>query len=197
MSDEKKTRELPDPYSSLIELCKKQDRRAQRELYEKLSLRMFPVCLRYLGEREKAKDVLHDGFITLFSKLGDYRGEGMFEGWARRIFVTACLMQIRKTDILKQAVQIDGESSKAEATLELDPEETAQLDADKLMELIVSMPDGFRTVFNLYAIEGFSHKEISQMLNLSEGGCRSQLSRARAWLQERINKLNSSKEKAK
>ena len=146
---------------------------------------------------ELARDVLHDGFITLFSKLSDYRGEGMFEGWARRIFVTACLMQLRKTDILKQAVQIDGESSKAEATLELDPEETAQMDADKLMEMIVSMPDGFRTVFNLYAIEGFSHKEISKMLNLSEGGCRSQLSRARAWLQERISKLNSSKEKAK
>ena len=197
MSDEKKTRELQDPYSSLVAKCRKLDRRAQRELYEKLSMRMFPGCLRYMGERELAKDVLHDGFITLFSKLSDYRGEGMFEGWARRIFVTACLMQIRKTDILKQAVQIDGESSKAEATLELDPEETAQLDADKLMELIVSMPDGFRTVFNLYAIEGFSHKEISQMLNLSEGGCRSQLSRARAWLQERINKLNSSKEKAK
>ncbi|MBP5518334.1 MAG: RNA polymerase sigma factor [Bacteroidales bacterium] len=197
MSDEKKTRELQDPYSGLVAKCRKLDRRAQRELYEKLSMRMFPVCLRYMGERELAKDVLHDGFITLFSKLSDYRGEGMFEGWARRIFVTACLMQIRKTDILKQAVQIDGESSKAEATLELDPEETAQLDADKLMELIVSMPDGFRTVFNLYAIEGFSHKEISKMLNLSEGGCRSQLSRARAWLQERINKLNSSKEKAK
>ncbi len=197
MSDEKKTRELQDPYSSLVAKCRKQDRRAQRELYEKLSMRMFPVCLRYMGEREQARDVLHDGFITLFSKLSDYRGEGMFEGWARRIFVTACLMQLRKTDILKQAVQIDGESSKAEATLELDPEETAQMDADKLMEMIVSMPDGFRTVFNLYAIEGFSHKEISKMLNLSEGGCRSQLSRARAWLQERISKLNSSKEKAK
>ncbi len=197
MSDDKKTRELQDPYSSLVAKCRKQDRRAQRELYEKLSMRMFPVCLRYMGERELARDVLHDGFITLFSKLSDYRGEGMFEGWARRIFVTACLMQLRKTDILKQAVQIDGESSKAEATLELDPEETAQMDADKLMEMIVSMPDGFRTVFNLYAIEGFSHKEISKMLNLSEGGCRSQLSRARAWLQERISKLNSSKEKAK
>ena len=197
MSDEKKTRELQDPYSSLVAKCRKQDRRAQRELYEKLSMRMFPVCLRYMGERELARDVLHDGFITLFSKLSDYRGEGMFEGWARRIFVTACLMQLRKTDILKQAVQIDGESSKAEATLELDPEETAQMDADKLMEMIVSMPDGFRMVFNLYAIEGFSHKEISKMLNLSEGGCRSQLSRARAWLQERISKLNSSKEKAK
>ena len=193
MSDEKKTREQTDPYSSLVEQCRRQDRRAQRELYEKLSVRMFPVCLRYIGDREKAKDVLHDGFITLFSKLGDYRGDGMFEGWARRIFVTACLMQIRKTDILKQAVQIDGESPKAEASLELDPEETSQLDADKLMELIVSIPDGFRTVFNLYAIEGYSHKEIAKMLNLSEGGCRSQLSRARVWLQERLKKMNVSK----
>ncbi len=193
MSDEKKTRELPDPYSGLIEKCLKHDRRAQRELYEKLSQRMFPVCLRYMGEREKAKDVLHDGFITLFSKLGDYRGEGVFEGWARRIFVTACLMQIRKTDILSKAVQIDGETVPATEFLEITPQETAQLDADRLMELIVSMPDGFRTVFNLYAIEGYSHKEISKMLNLSEGGCRSQLSRARTWLQEKLKKSDVSK----
>ena len=189
MSDNRKTRELPDPYSELVNRCKKRERRAQRELYDKLSSRMFPVCLRYMGEREKAKDVLHDGFITLFSKLEDYRGEGMFEGWARRIFVTACLMQIRKTDILRQAVQIDGESEKSASSLELDPQETASLDADKLMELLVSMPEGFRSVFNLYAIEGFSHKEIAKMLDLSEGGCRSQLSRARVWLQERLKKL--------
>lgn len=189
MSDNKKTREQPDPYSNLVARCRKQDRKAQRELYDRLSMRMFPVCLRYMGEREKAKDVLHDGFITLFSKLDDYRGEGLFEGWARRIFVTACLMQIRKNDILKQTVQIDGESTKAETSLELDPQETAQLDADKLMELIVSMPEGFRTVFNLYAIEGYSHKEIAQMLSLSEGGCRSQLSRARVWLQEKLKKM--------
>lgn len=189
MTDNKKTREQPDPYSDLVARCKKLEKKAQRELYDKLSLRMFPVCLRYMGEREKAKDVLHDAFITLFSKLGDYRGEGMFEGWARRIFVTACLMQIRKTDILKQTVQIDGETPTAESSLELDPQETSKLDADKLMELIVSMPEGFRTVFNLYAIEGYSHKEIAQMLGLSEGGCRSQFSRARVWLQERLKKI--------
>ena len=192
MSVDKKTREQQDPYSKLVERCKKQDRRAQRDLYEKLSVRMFPVCLRYIGDREMAKDVLHDGFITLFSKLGDYRGEGTFEGWARRIFVTACLMQLRKTDILKQAAQIEGEHPVSDSSLMLTPEESAQLDADRLMELIVSMPDGFRTVFNLYAIEGFSHKEIAKMLGLSEGGCRSQLSRARVWLQEKL-KHNVSK----
>ena len=186
MTDDKKTRELPDPYSGLVEKCKLQDRKAQRELYEKLSQRMFPVCLRYIGERERAKDVLHDGFITLFSKIGDYRGEGMFEGWARRIFVTACLMHIRKNDVLKQTVQIDGEGSKAEVSFNLDVDETSNLDADRLLEIIVSMPEGFRTVFNLYAIEGYSHKEISKMLNISEGGCRSQLSRARVWLQEKL-----------
>lgn len=189
MSDNKKTREQPDPYSDLVARCRKQEKKAQRELYDKLSVRMFPVCLRYMGEREKAKDALHDGFITLFSKLEDYRGEGMFEGWARRIFVTTCLMQIRKTDILKQTVQIDGEIPTADSSLELDPQETAKLDADKLMELIVSMPEGFRAVFNLYAIEGYSHKEIAETLGLSEGGCRSQLSRARVWLQKRLKKI--------
>ena len=94
--------------------------------------------------------------------------------------------------ILKQAAQIEGEHPVSDSSLMLTPEESAQLDADRLMELIVSMPDGFRTVFNLYAIEGFSHKEIAKMLGLSEGGCRSQLSRARVWLQEKL-KHNVSK----
>ena len=186
MPDKNKQRDIFNSYISLVERCKRQERAAQRELFERLSVKMFPVCLRYVGDREKAKDVLQDGFITLFAKLEDYRGDGFFEGWARRIFVTAALMYLRKTDVLRQAAQIDNEALQAEPLLKLEQEETAHLDADRIMELIMSMPAGFRTVFNLYAIEGFSHKEIAEMLNLSEGGSRSQLSRARAWLQERL-----------
>ena len=177
-----------DPYSGLIEGARQNDRVSQRELYNRLSVKMFPVCLRYVSDREKAKEVLHDGFITLFSKLDKYRGEGSFEGWARRIFVTTALMRLRKHDVLEQAVQVDGDVQVNDDRMILDPKETASLDADKLMELILSMPEGFRAVFNLFALEGFSHKEIAQMLGISEGASRSQLSRAKVWLQKRLKK---------
>ena len=109
MSKEKNIKQDPnDPYADLVRDCIKNSALAQEKMYEKLSSRMFPVCLRYIGEREKAKDVMHDGFITLFAKLSDFRGEGSFEGWARRIFVTACLMYLRKNDVLRNTEQIDG-----------------------------------------------------------------------------------------
>lgn len=174
-----------DPYLPFVEGAKRGDRVSQRELYNKLSARMFPVCLRYISDRDKAKDVLHDGFITLFSKLNEYRGEGSFEGWARKIFVTTALMQLRKRDILEQAVQVEDVVSVG-SELILDPKETSSIDADRLMELILSMPNGFRAVFNLYAIEGYSHKEIAQMLRISEGTSRSQFNRAKIWLQKRL-----------
>lgn len=188
LSNRKENVAAQDPYLPLLEGAKRDDRICQRELYNKLSVKMFPVCLRYIGEREKAKDVLHDAFITLFSKLGEFRGEGSFEGWARRIFITASLMQLRKRDILSETLQIDGEVEINDSELILDPKETSSLDADKLMELILSMPDGFRAVFNLYALEGYSHKEISDMLQISEGASRSQFSRAKTWLQKRLKR---------
>lgn len=188
LSNRKENVAAQDPYLALLEGAKSGDRICQRELYNKLSVKMFPVCLRYIGEREKAKDVLHDAFITLFSKLSEFRGEGSFEGWARRIFATASLMQLRKRDILSGTLQIDGEVEINDSELILDPKETASLDADKLMELILSMPDGFRAVFNLYALEGYSHKEISEMLQISEGASRSQFSRAKTWLQKRLKR---------
>ncbi len=188
MSKEKNIKQDPnDPYADLVRDCIKNSALAQEKMYEKLSSRMFPVCLRYIGEREKAKDVMHDGFITLFAKLSDFRGEGSFEGWARRIFVTACLMYLRKNDVLRNTEQIDGTVPVAD--IRLDPKETEKLDVQLLMGIIAEMPAGFRTVFNLYAIEGFSHKEIAKMLNMSEGGSRSQLSRARVWLQNRLKKI--------
>lgn len=188
LSNRKENFEAQDLYLPLVDGAKQGDRICQRELYNKLSIKMFPVCLRYIGEREKAKDVLHDGFITLFSKLSEFRGEGSFEGWARRIFATTALMQLRRHDILSQTLQIDGEVELNDAELILDPKETSSLDADKLMELILSMPDGFRAVFNLYALEGYSHKEIAEMLQISEGASRSQLSRAKTWLQKRLKR---------
>ena len=143
---------------------------------------MFPLCIRYVGDRSLAEDILQDGFVTLFTRLESYKGEGSFEGWARRIFVTTALMSLRKKDALKM-------SDDLEAARGLKTETATQVQNigyKELMSLIMTLPPGFRTVFNMYAIEGFSHKEISEMLGISETTSRTQLSRARIWLQNKI-----------
>lgn len=168
--------------AKLIASCIKGDRAAQKALYDRLAPRMFPLCIRYVGDRTVAEDILQDGFITLFTHLESYKGDGSFEGWARRIFVTTALMSLRKKDALKM-------SDDLEAAKGLKTETASQVQNigyQELMKLIMTLPPGFRTVFNMYAIEGFSHKEISEMLGISETTSRTQLSRARVWLQNKI-----------
>ncbi len=167
---------------SLIERCCKSDPRAQKELYDKLAPGMLAVCQRYLKDREAAKDTMQDGFVTLFEKLSSFRGEGSFEGWARRIFANTALMQLRRSDALKFSDNIE-DSQVMQMTQSTTLE---KIGADEIFKLIETMPDGFRTVFNLYVIEGYTHAEIAQMLSISEGGSRSQLSHARSWLQNKI-----------
>lgn len=146
---------------------------------------MFPICIRYIGDRDQAADVLQDGFITLFTKLKDYKGEGSFEGWARRVFVTTALMSLRKKDALKMSEELDAvRGMKAETV-----SQTQNIGYKELMKLVMSLPPGFRTVFNMYAIEGYSHKEIADMLGITETTSRTQFSRARAWLQNKIEKI--------
>ncbi len=154
-------------------------------MYERLSPRMFAICIRYIGDRYIAQDVLHDGFITLFAKLSTYKGEGSFEGWARRIFVNTALMQIRKADVLKNSEDIEAPYIEVEYGEDV----IEKLDSERIFTIISQMPTGFRAVFNLFVIEGFSHEEIAKALNISEGGSRSQLSRAREWLKARIKEF--------
>ena len=166
----------------LLDSCIKGDREAQRVLYDRLASRMFPVCIRYVGDRTLAEDVLQEGFITLFTKLKDYKGDGSFEGWARRIFVTTALMSLRKKDALKMSEELDAvKGMKAETTSQIQ-----NIGYKELMELVMSLPPGFRTVFNMYAIEGYSHKEIAETLGITETTSRIQFSRARVWLQNKI-----------
>ncbi|MCK9304784.1 MAG: sigma-70 family RNA polymerase sigma factor [Bacteroidales bacterium] len=168
--------------AELLESCVKQDRRAQKTLYEFYAPRMLTLCIRYIGDRERARDILHDGFITVFEKIGSYNGSGSFEGWMRRIFVNTALMALRKGDILKyseELVTAEREITGEQSVLE-------NINSRELLRLISSMPAGFRAVFNMYAIEGYSHQEIAKQMKISEGSSRSQLSRARAWLQERL-----------
>lgn len=169
--------------SQTINLCKKGDRAAQRAVYDALAPRMFSLCMRYVCERAAAEDLTQEGFITLFTKIDTYKGEGSFEGWARRIFATTALMSLRKKDALKMNEELDTvKNLKAETVSQMQ-----EIGYKELMQLISAMPTGFRTVFNMYAIEGFSHKEIAKILGISESTSRTQFSRARLWLQHRIN----------
>ena len=130
----------------LIKSCIKGDRTSQKVIYDRLAPRMFPICIRYIGDRAAAEDVLQDGFITLFEKIGSYKGEGSFEGWARRIFVTTALMALRKKDALKMSDELDSaKGMKAETVSQVQ-----NIGYKELMKLIMTLPPGFRTVFNLY-----------------------------------------------
>ena len=171
----------------LIESCIKGDRSAQKVIYDRLAPRMFPVCIRYVGDRELAQDILQDGFVTLFTRLDTYKGEGSFEGWARKIFVTTALMELRKKDALKMSEDLEVvRGMKTETTTQLQ-----NIGYKDLMSAITQLPPGFRTVFNMYAIEGYSHKEIGEILGISETTSRTQLSRARIWLQNKLKEIEN------
>jgi RNA polymerase sigma-70 factor (ECF subfamily) len=165
--------------TSLILACKQGRREAQNILYKKFGGKMFAVCKRYLTNAMDAEDVLMEGFLKVFLGIRDYNEEGSFEGWMRRIFVNECLMKLRKRKI---------EFSLAdEAILVAEPATILeQLSSEEIQQLIIQLPDGFRTVFNLYAIEGYTHAEIAAQLGISEGTSKSQLSRARVLLQQKI-----------
>lgn len=141
--------------------------------------------MRYVGDRILAEDILQEGFITLFTRLGSYKGDGSFEGWARRIFVTTALMELRKKDALKMSEELDTvRGMKADL-----PSQGQNIGYKELMKIVMELPPGFRTVFNMYAVEGYSHKEIADMLGISESTSRTQFSRARALLQSRIKEI--------
>ena len=177
------TRKDKDKLSDrLLKTCIQGDRKAQRKLYEQLAPKMFPVCLRYMNNREMAEDVLQDGFVTLFSKLDSYSGTGSFEGWARKIFVNTALMQLRRNDVLRESDNLDDAWDIGSP----DPSAIQEIGYKELLELIAELPPGFRTVFNMYVIEGYSHKEIADELGISENTSRSQLQRARVILQKKI-----------
>ena len=170
--------------NSWIAKAKEGDRRAQKAIYDALSGKMYAVCLRYMSDRDSAEDVLQEGFVTLFAKLDTYSGEGSFEGWARKIFVNTALMSLRKNDVLKDSTDVDtawNVSSEAPSAIQ-------QISYKELSKAISELPTGFRTVFNMYVVEGYSRAEIAECLGISEATSRSQLLRARAMLQSKIKK---------
>ena len=167
----------------LIESCINGDRRAQKALYDKHSGRMMAVCLRYVKDTEDARDLLQEGFIKLFTNIDKYSGEGSFDGWVRKIFVNCALERLRQNDILKNADNISDTDH-----VDIPDESASSISAEEIMMYVRALPDGFRTVFNLFAIEGYSHKEIGEELNITESTSRSQYMRARKILQKMITK---------
>jgi RNA polymerase sigma-70 factor (ECF subfamily) len=169
----------------LIAGCKRGETGAKKYLYERFAPAMMGICVRYINNRDTAKDLLQEGFIKVFTKIDSYSGAGSLEGWMRRIFVTTALEYLRSNQSL-HFVTLD---EQAEYVDHFDRSLAEKLSADEILKCIDELPTGFRTIFNLYAIEGYSHGEISQLLQIKEASSRSQLARARQLLQNKIQKL--------
>lgn len=170
----------------LIDRCRAGERKAQELLYKQFAGKMLGVCMRYATDRMEAEDMLQNGFIRVFQKLQDYRGDGSFEGWVRRIMVHSSIEYYRKHHKMMQVVDMD-EAAGNEPSV--NPIASANLDAKVLMGMIQQLSPGYRIVFNLYALEGYSHKEIAEIVGITEGASKSQLSRARTILKEQIAKM--------
>ena len=170
--------------AQLIGALKRGEGRAHKVVYERYSGKMLAVCTRYCANRDDAEEVMLDGFMRVFEKIDQFRKDGSFEGWIRRIMVTESLMFLRKNKQWRQEIPLEN------VTTEPDYEwaDTAIHESD-LLRIVNQLPDGYRMVFNLYAIEGYAHAEIAEMLGISEGTSKSQLSRARALLQSSLKKM--------
>jgi RNA polymerase sigma factor (sigma-70 family) len=172
----------------LISSCKNNDRRAQKALYDKFAPKMFGVCKRYVKTIENAEEVLIEAFCKVFQKMEMYSGEGSFEGWIRRIVVNESLMFLRKNFRFNEHADIDDVPVQAvHVTIE------DELSANEILALLDQLPTGYRTVFNLYVLEGFKHKEIAEMLNISINTSKSQLILAKKRLKDLVEQAHTIK----
>ncbi len=178
-----KTYDLTEEYE-LIKGCIRQDARSQRMLFDRYAGKMMSVCLRYANDSMEAEDMIQDAFIKVFQYIGQFKFEGAFEGWIRRIVVNTAIRHLEKKKL--HFKDIDDNSQN---TPSIDAQAYAHLGQADLMKLISELPDGYRLVFNLNAIEGYSHEEIAEMLNIQPGTSRSQLVKARKMLQHQILQL--------
>lgn len=173
---------------TLIENCVNGNRKSQKELYDMFSPKMYAICLRYTKNQMDAEDILQDAFVKLFNNLYKFRGEGSFEGWVRRIFVNTAIEHLRRNTVkfsesegFENAIA-DKQKSALDSLYEKD-----------LIKTSLKLSEGYRTVFNLYAVEGYSHKEIAQKLGITESTSKSQFSRAKAILRDVLQHKNAKK----
>jgi RNA polymerase sigma factor (sigma-70 family) len=165
----------------LIEGCKRKDAKAQKNLYERYSGRLYALCCRYIKEKMEAEDVFITAFTKILDRIDQYKGEGSFEGWMKRVVVNESLTYLRRNK--NMYLEMDIEAADREPDFE---KLESHLQAEDLMKMIEALPSGYRIVFNLYAIDGYSHKEIAEQLGISENTSKSQLSRARVALQKSL-----------
>lgn len=169
----------------LAERCKQGDNRARQELYERYAGRLLSVCLRYADDRDTARDLMHDGFLKIFSSFDKFtwRGDGSLRAWMERVMVNTILQQLRKKDVMNQSTDLDSVPEVYEQ-----PSSTAVdiIPQDVLLRFIQELPTGYRTVFNLFVMEEKSHKEIARLLGINEKSSASQLVRAKAALATKI-----------
>lgn len=163
----------------LIKQCANNDRKAQKEIYQLFAGKLFSICLKYSKNKQEAQDNFQDGFIVIFEKIGQFNFKGSFEGWLKRVMVNTVLLKYRKKNVLN----IVTDDIPDEVIVDVDDDE---ISLDFLLNLINELPDRYRMVFNLYALDDYSHKEISEMLLIAEGTSKSNLARARAILKQKI-----------
>ena len=178
--------------ADLIEGCIRGDRKMQYELYQRFAPKMYGVCLRYAGKAEEAEDILQEGFIKVFKKIGSFRGEGSFEGWTRRIFVNTAIEHFRRKTYMQPITEYEESTIEGKYLSVLD-----SLAEKDIVQLVQQLSPGYRTVFNMYVIEGYTHKQIADELGISEGTSKSQLSRAKIILQDLVKKHIEHRREAK
>jgi len=176
----------------LIQQCKQENLQAQSKIYQLFAGKLFALSLKYSRNKSDAEDVLQDSFITIFKKIHQFKNKGSFEGWLKRIVVNTALLKYREKSPLQLVTDTQNIEYKEEVVLELDN----TISIDFLLELIQQLPDRYRLVFNLYVLDNYSHKEIAEMLGISEGTSKSNLSRARMILKQKIESHNQLLEKA-
>ncbi|WP_299127077.1 RNA polymerase sigma factor [uncultured Winogradskyella sp.] len=170
----------------LIKNCIKQDAKAQSQLYKQYASKLFSLCLKYSKNYAEAEDNLHDAFITVFSKINQYNNKGSFEGWLKRIAINTALQRYRNN---VGVYDIVNEENIKDVSVDLEDDE---LSIDFLLKIIQELPDRYRLVFNLYVLDGYSHVEISELINISTGTSKSNLARARMILKDKIEVYKAS-----
>lgn len=173
--------------SVLLDKCIKGDDPSKKLLYDQFAPLAYAICLRYADQPENARDALQEGFIKVFTHLKDFKGEGSFEGWVRRIFVNVSLEHCRK----RGRLVFSEDGNVVEEDVGFSPEAYQRIDFKELLKVISALPEGYRMVFNLYVLEGWSHKEIANELGISESTSKTQLFKARRQLQEQLKHLRT------
>lgn len=175
---------MNNDWQHILEACKHGDRIAQRQFYERFKDKMFVLCLRYANSREDAEDLLQDGFIMVFRDLHQYKGVGNLEGWVRKVILNVALQYIRRQKHLFPTIELENVANQIQAVEAPMEEDTTR----NLIRIMQELPPGFRTVLNLYVLEGYSHQQIAAELGISVGTSKSQLNRAKKVMRDMVEK---------